>query len=96
MMIMENIPNTWGSLMRERAEKTIVGKEKEIFPLLVKVFSLEKKCKVDCVIVTTAHNEFKEMQLEDLARMMNDKPVLIDVRGIVNNQEAEEKYYGGL
>ena len=46
-----------------------------IFPLLVKVFSLEKKCKVDCVIVTTAHNEFKEMQLEDLARMMNDKLV---------------------
>ena len=51
---------------------------------------------MDCVIVTTAHNEFKEMQLEDLARMMNDKPVLIDMRGIVNNQEAEEKYYGGL
>ena len=42
-----------------------------IFPLLVKVFSLEKKCKVDCVIVTTAHNEFKEMQLGDLARMIS-------------------------
>ena len=82
--------------MRERAKELGRNNCWEYSPLLVKVFSLEKKCKVDCVIVTTAHNEFKEMQLGDLARMMNDKPVLIDVRGIVNNQEAEEKYYGGL
>ena len=79
--------------MREKAKELGRNNCWEYSPLLVKVFSLEKKCKADCVIVTTAHNEFKEMQLEDLARMMNDKPVLIDVRGIVND---EEKYYGGL
>lgn len=71
MMIMENIPNTWGSLMREKAKELGRNNRWEHSPLLVKVFSLEKKCKVDCVIVTTAHNEFKEMQLGDLARMIS-------------------------
>ena len=60
MMIMENIPNTWGSLMRERAEKNNCWERERNIP-----------SKVDCVIVTTAHNEFKEMQLEDLARMIS-------------------------
>lgn len=70
-MIMENIPNTRGSLMREKAKELGRNNRWEHSPLLVKVFSLEKKCKVDCVIVTTAHNEFKEMQLGDLARMIS-------------------------
>jgi UDP-N-acetyl-D-mannosaminuronate dehydrogenase len=62
------------------------------------VFSKKKKCKVDCVIVTTAHNEFKEMKLEDLTRMMNDKPVLIDIRGLFDGEEAKKKgfYYKRL
>ena len=38
--------------------------------------------KVDCVIVAVAHDEFKKMKL-------NDAPVLIDVRGIFDGEEAE-------
>ena len=62
------------------------------------LFSKKKKCKVDCVIVAVAHNEFKQMKLEDLARMMNDNPILIDVRRLFNNQEAKRKgfYYKTL
>jgi UDPglucose 6-dehydrogenase/UDP-N-acetyl-D-galactosamine dehydrogenase len=54
--------------------------------------------RVDCVIVAVAHDEFKQMKLEDLARMMNDNPVLIDVRGMFNGEEAKRKrfYYRGL
>jgi UDPglucose 6-dehydrogenase/UDP-N-acetyl-D-galactosamine dehydrogenase len=53
---------------------------------------------VDCVIVAVAHDEFKKLKWEDLARMMNDKPVLIDVRGLFDAEEAKEKgfYYGRL
>jgi len=54
--------------------------------------------KVDCVIVAVAHDEFKKMKLEDLTGMMNDKPVLIDVRGMFDGEEAKKKgfYYKNL
>jgi UDPglucose 6-dehydrogenase/UDP-N-acetyl-D-galactosamine dehydrogenase len=62
------------------------------------LFSKKKKCKVDCVIVAVAHDAFKKMTLEEIKKFMNDEPVVIDVRGIFNNQEAKRKgfYYRGL
>jgi UDP-N-acetyl-D-mannosaminuronate dehydrogenase len=53
---------------------------------------------MDGVIVAVAHDEFKKMKLEDLMRMMNDKPVLIDVRGMFDEAAAKGKgfYYRGL
>jgi len=47
--------------------------------------------RMDGVIVAVAHNEFKEMKLEDLIGRMNSKPVLIDVRGVFNNQELKRE-----
>ena len=54
--------------------------------------------KVDCVIVTVAHDEFREIALEKLKRMMNAKPVIIDVRGMFDEEAAKGKgfYYRGL
>ena len=54
--------------------------------------------KMDGVIVAVAHVEFKKMELEDIAKFMNVKPVLIDVRGMLNEAAAKEKgfYYRGL
>lgn len=54
--------------------------------------------KTDCVIISVAHNEFKKMTLEDIKKMMNGKPVLIDVRGIFNKDNANKKgfYYKTL
>ncbi|MGB2728532.1 MAG: UDP binding domain-containing protein [Halobacteriota archaeon] len=46
---------------------------------------------MDCVIVAVAHDEFKQMKLEDLTRMMNDIPVLIDVRGMFDEEDARKK-----
>ena len=59
------------------------------------LFSKKKKCEVDCIIVAVAHDEFKQMELEDLKRMMKGIPVLIDVRGIFDGEEAKRKgfYY---
>ena len=53
------------------------------------LFSKKKKCKVDCVIVAVAHDEFKKMKLDDIRKFMNDKPVLVDVRGMFDEGEAE-------
>lgn len=54
--------------------------------------------KVDCIIITVAHDKFKEMTLEKIKQFMNGKPVLIDVRGIFNSAEAIGKgfYYKTL
>ena len=54
--------------------------------------------RMDGVIVAVAHDEFKQMNLEDLARMMNDKPVLVDIRGLFDVEEANKKgvYYKTL
>jgi len=74
-------------------------REKEIEGVGVKALDdLNVKIKMDCVIVAVAHDEFMQMKLEDLTRMMNDKPVLVDVRGILDEEEAKEKgfYYKGL
>ena len=54
----------------------------------------------DCVIVTVAHDEFKEMGLPDMARFMamDETPVLVDVRGTFDRAEAERRgiYYRRL
>ena len=45
---------------------------------------------VDCVIVTVAHDEFKEMGFLDMERFMamGETPVLIDVRGMFDEEDA--------
>jgi len=51
--------------------------------------------KVDCVIVAVAHDELREIALDDLKKMTNDEPVLIDVRGVFDGEAAKRKgfYY---
>jgi UDPglucose 6-dehydrogenase/UDP-N-acetyl-D-galactosamine dehydrogenase len=54
--------------------------------------------KMDAVIITVAHRKFKEMSVEQIRGLMNTKPVLVDVRGLVNQNEAEKTgmYYRRL
>ena len=56
------------------------------------------KIKMDGVIVAVAHDEFKKMGFEDIGKFMNDKHVLIDVRGMFDGEEAKKKgfYYRRL
>ena len=48
--------------------------------------------KIDCVIVAVAHDEFKKMGLEDIGKFMNNKPIILDVRGMFDG-EAEKLLY---
>ena len=54
--------------------------------------------KVDCVILTVAHDESKKIKLEDMKMFMSDEPVLIDVRSMFKEKDAIEKgfYYRTL
>ncbi|NQE52192.1 UDP-N-acetyl-D-mannosamine dehydrogenase [ANME-1 cluster archaeon GoMg3.2] len=104
----ENVPDTRESPVREMVKELkefdvdtygydpLLSKE-EIEGFFVKALD-DFNVKVDCVIVGVAHDEFRMMELEDLKRMMNNKPVLIDVRGIFDEEaaEKEEFYYRGL
>jgi len=38
--------------------------------------------------MTVAHDEFRAMGLLDVERLMNEKPVLIDVRGMFDEEDA--------
>ena len=38
-----------------------------------------------------AHDEFKKMKLDDIRKFVNNKPVLVDVRGMFDEEEAKRK-----
>ena len=62
------------------------------------ISSLESLREIDCVIITVAHSAFRNIKADTLKGITGDKPVLIDVRGFLNRQEAVEKgfYYRTL
>jgi UDPglucose 6-dehydrogenase/UDP-N-acetyl-D-galactosamine dehydrogenase len=54
--------------------------------------------KMDAVVISVAHSQFKEMGIAEIAQFMTSHPVLIDVRGMVDRDAAEKKgiYYRRL
>jgi len=56
------------------------------------------KSRADCIIVTVAHSPFRKLKLSDLGKMQNSNPILIDVRGIFDAEEARRAgfYYKTL
>ncbi len=48
--------------------------------------------------MAVAHDEFKKMGFDDIGEFMNDKPVLADVRGRFEGEEAKKNdfYYKSL
>jgi UDPglucose 6-dehydrogenase/UDP-N-acetyl-D-galactosamine dehydrogenase len=99
----ENVPDTRESPVKEMIKELeefsvdvygydpLLSKE-EIEDLGVKALN-GLNVKVDCIIITVAHEEFKRMTLEDIKKIMNEKPVLVDVRRIFDRKGAE---IGGL
>ena len=53
----------------------------------------ELNVKVDCVIIAVAHGEFKKMKLDDIRKFMNDKPVIVDVRGMFDEEAKGTGFY---
>lgn len=45
--------------------------------------------KMDVVIIAVGHRQFREMGIREIRGLMNDHPVLVDVKGIVDRGEAE-------
>jgi UDP-N-acetyl-D-mannosaminuronic acid dehydrogenase len=52
---------------------------------------------VDCLVIMTDHTEFKNLDLQVIKALMNENPIIVDGRRIVNPYEAERIgfiYYG--
>ena len=49
-------------------------------------------------LIAVAHKQFKQMSVKDIQGLMNDHPVLIDVRGMLDQKIVKEKdlYYRKL
>ncbi len=52
-------------------------------------YDLEGKMHFDIVVLATAHSAFKDLSLERLKGMMNDKPYIFDIRNFFSKKEAE-------
>ena len=54
--------------------------------------------KMDAVIIAVAHSSFRKMSVGEIRNLMNDHPVLIDVRGMVDYETASKAgiYYRKL
>jgi len=48
---------------------------------------------IDCIILAVAHDAFKEITLNKLKAIMNTSPILIDVPGFFNKEEARQKRF---
>lgn len=46
--------------------------------------------KMDAVIIAVAHRQFREMSVKQIRDLMKEKPLLIDVRGMVGRTQAEK------
>ena len=95
----ENVPDTRESPVREMVKELeefgvkICGYDPLLRKEDIAEFGVEAldglSVNVDAVIIAVAHDEFKKIDLEDIKKFMNDKPVLIDVRGMFDVKNVE-------
>ena len=72
--------------------------ESELGIKLLRDLEEAKNMKPDCVILAVAHPAFHKLSLRDLRKMQNKHPILIDVRGLFNPEDAKKAgfYYRTL
>ena len=62
------------------------------------IHNLKDAINIDCAIITVVHDVFRKITLDKIKEIMNDNPVLIDVRGMFDEDDAKKKgfYYKTL
>lgn len=63
------------------------------------IVNFEKhRFKVDAIIITVAHNQFRNMTISQYKDFSNEDPIMIDVRRMIKSEDAKEAgfYYKGL
>jgi len=95
----ENVADTRKSPARDIVEllkefdAEVYGYDPYLSEEEIKDFDIEVASSVkgfDCLIITVAHEEFKSMKLSDMIGETEGKPVIVDVRGMLDRNEVEE------
>lgn len=73
----------------------LLSKE-EVEGFKIKAIGNLTNIKVDCVILTVMHDAFKKIKLEQIKKIMNKPPVLVDVRGNFRKAASEGFIYRSL
>ena len=97
----ENVPDTRESPVREMVKElkefgvSVYGYDPLLSKEEIEAFGVKAlddfNVIIDCVIVAVAHDEFKKMGLEDVSKFMNNKPIIVDVRGIFDGKKRRRK-----
>ncbi len=97
----ENVPDTRESPVRglikelKEFELDVYGYDPLLSDQEVEDFgaktSVLNEIKVDCIVITVAHDQFKKFSIYELKKHMNDNPVLVDIRGILNKEECKKE-----
>jgi len=95
----ENVPDTRETPVVEmiRVLKEfgveVYGYDPLLSPAEIEGFGVEPvdglKDGMDALVVAVAHDEFREISLEEIAGSMGEAPVVVDVRGVYDGSEAE-------
>ena len=52
------------------------------------ILHLDQLEKIDCLILAVYHDNFRSITLDMIRKVMNDNPILIDIRGVFDKEEA--------
>ncbi len=94
----ENVPDTRESPVSDMVEVfeeyglNIYGHDPLLTREEIEGFGVEAvddlhEVKVDCVVITVAHEQYRELKIDKLLALMNDPPVLVDVRRVFDKRE---------
>jgi nucleotide sugar dehydrogenase len=61
----------------------------EVFGFAVEKTVEDAVASSDCIVIGTAHNQFRELDWKRLATLMNDKPAIVDTRNLISPSEAK-------
>jgi len=104
----ENVPDTRESPVEEMVKELkefgieVYGYDPLLPDAVIEHFGAmpfrERSGKMDAIIIAVTHDLFRAMSVEGIRKYMGDKPVLIDVRGMIDRKAAEGMgiFYGQL
>lgn len=101
----ENCPDTRNSKVNDIIKEL---REYEIEPIVcdpvadkeeakklynIEIADMSKLQDLDALIISTCHEEFKKLTMNQFEKMFKDKKIIIDVKGILNKEEYKEAGY---
>jgi UDPglucose 6-dehydrogenase/UDP-N-acetyl-D-galactosamine dehydrogenase len=104
----ENVPDTRESPVEEMVTEfkefgiDVYGHDPLLPDSIIEHFGIKPfrnyPVKPDAVVIAVAHDQFQNLTIDDILKNMNEKPVLIDVRGMIDRRAAENRgiYYQTL